>query len=232
MSDELKCRRLLNDLESAGVNAVGLIPSNPEKQSISLLKTDNKIEVTEIENIQIESKEKWGDLPLEYKSSIWPLSEQIISAFYYKVADDLTAVFGISLKKQLTKGLKDKIRSSLKVSDGADIDYLIESFEKLKSDFDQIIKSERAAAITETAVTVNHEINNPLTAILGNTQLLLMSRDKLDEKIVNKLETIEQSAIRIRETTNKLMKIIDPVRTHYAAGLNMIDIDKSSSKED
>ena len=34
------------------------------------------------------------------------------------------------------------------------------------------IEKERMGAIVETAVTVNHEINNPLTAILGNVQLL------------------------------------------------------------
>jgi two-component system, NtrC family, sensor kinase len=112
-----------------------------------------------------------------------------------------------------------------------DAAYLSVSFEKLKTNFKQLVKSERAAAITETTVTINHEINNPLTAILGNTQLMLMSKDKLPPDVVTKLETIERSAIKIRETTAKLMSIIEPVTSSYASGLEMIDIEKSKKKK-
>jgi signal transduction histidine kinase len=80
-------------------------------------------------------------------------------------------------------------------------------------------------------VTINHEINNPLTAILGNAQLLLMAKDKLPPDIVSKLETIERSAVRIRETTSKLMSIIEPVTSSYVSGLEMIDIEKSKKKK-
>ena len=36
-----------------------------------------------------------------------------------------------------------------------------------------LVEQERLAAVGEVAVTVNHEINNPLTVIIGNAELLL-----------------------------------------------------------
>jgi two-component system NtrC family sensor kinase len=101
----------------------------------------------------------------------------------------------------------------------------------LKEDHKLIVKGERVAAILETAVAINHEINNPLTAVLGNTQLLLLQKDKLPDDVITKINTIEKSALRIRQVTQKLMTIVEPITTNYTANLDMLDIEKSSSKE-
>jgi len=61
---------------------------------------------------------------------------------------------------------------------------------------------------------------------------LLMNRDKFSDEVVAKLEAVEQSALKIKETTGKLMSIIEPVTTPYASGLHMIDIEKSGKKDD
>lgn len=50
---------------------------------------------------------------------------------------------------------------------------------------------------------VRHEINNALTAILGNTQILLL-RANLDEKSRARIEKIEEQAKRIRELAAEL----------------------------
>ena len=50
---------------------------------------------------------------------------------------------------------------------------------------------------------VRHEINNALTAILGNTQILLL-RGNLDEKSRVRIEKIEEQAKRIREIAAEL----------------------------
>ncbi|MCI0530717.1 MAG: hypothetical protein L0Y74_02035 [candidate division Zixibacteria bacterium] len=94
------------------------------------------------------------------------------------------------------------------------------------------VKSARLNAILETAAALNHEVNNPLTAVLGNAQLLLLLADKLSPEVVEKLKAIEESALRIREVTSRLMKIIEPVTVEYASGLKMIDIHKSKTKKD
>jgi signal transduction histidine kinase len=57
---------------------------------------------------------------------------------------------------------------------------------------------ELAAKITH----IRHEINNALTGILGQSQLLL--REELDEKSRNRVATIQQLANRIRELISGL----------------------------
>jgi len=82
--------------------------------------------------------------------------------------------------------------------------------------------------LTETAIAVNHEINNPLSPILGNLQLLLNQKDHFDEKTFHRLETIYRNAIRIQEITNKLRKIKRPVQKSYLGDTKMLDIQKSN----
>lgn len=82
----------------------------------------------------------------------------------------------------------------------------------------------RLEAIQETAVTVNHEVNSPLTAILGNVQLLLRDKDKLDAGLVTKLRTIEESAERIRDVTKRLLDVSEPRSIDYSDGIRMLDI--------
>ncbi len=94
----------------------------------------------------------------------------------------------------------------------------------------EVLDKERHGAIVETAVTVNHEINNPLTAILGNVQLLLMKRETLSEELQNKLTTIETAALQIQGVTQKLLKMTTPRTVEYADGTNMLDM--SSDEED
>jgi K+-sensing histidine kinase KdpD len=86
------------------------------------------------------------------------------------------------------------------------------------------LDQERLAAVVEMAVTVNHEINNPLTAILGNVQLLLLKRDDLDQELQNKLRTIEQSAMKIKDVTQRLMRLNSVRSTSYNGDTRMLDL--------
>jgi len=88
----------------------------------------------------------------------------------------------------------------------------------------EMLSKERAAAIVDVAVTVNHEINNPLTAILGNVQLLLLKHDGMDEDLKEKLKVVEDSALRIRDVTQKLLRLTSPRSVNYSGDTNMIDI--------
>jgi K+-sensing histidine kinase KdpD len=88
----------------------------------------------------------------------------------------------------------------------------------------EIVEKERLGAIIETAVTVNHEVNNPLTAILGNVQLLLLKRKDLDPELTTKLKTIETSALRIKDVTQRLMRVTSPRTVEYTEGARMIDL--------
>jgi len=51
---------------------------------------------------------------------------------------------------------------------------------------------------------LRHELNNPLTGILGNAEMLLHRRQWLPEDAVPRLETIADLAVRLRETIRRL----------------------------
>jgi len=97
---------------------------------------------------------------------------------------------------------------------------------------EDLIKSERLNAIVETAVTINHEINNPLAAVLGYAQLLLSRPENLDQDTIDKLRKIETGALRIKEVTNRLLKIVEPVVVKYAGDIRMVDLEQSKTEED
>ncbi|MFQ6032681.1 MAG: histidine kinase dimerization/phospho-acceptor domain-containing protein [Candidatus Zixiibacteriota bacterium] len=94
------------------------------------------------------------------------------------------------------------------------------------------IKSERLKAITETAVTINHEVNTPLSVVLGYAQLLLSRKEELAQDTIDKLKKIEQGALKIKEVTHKLTKMIEPVIVKYAGSVDMLDLEKSKTKEE
>jgi signal transduction histidine kinase len=62
---------------------------------------------------------------------------------------------------------------------------------------------------------LRHEVNNPLTGILGNTELLLAQRDRLPPAAVERLQTIAELAVRLSETVRRLSNAWD--ENHAAA---------------
>lgn len=93
---------------------------------------------------------------------------------------------------------------------------------------EEIIQAQRREAIIQTAIAVNHEINNPLGVILGNAELLLSQLKDADEGVVRKLRIIEEQCIKIKEITQKLVNLTDPVLTEYLKGREkMLDIHRS-----
>ena len=67
------------------------------------------------------------------------------------------------------------------------------------------------AEIADLVAHVRHEINNPLTGVIGQAQLLL--RDELSPTARRRVETIEQLAARIRDTVAQLRDIQRPPKS-------------------
>ncbi len=64
--------------------------------------------------------------------------------------------------------------------------------------------------VADLITRVRHEINNPLTGVLGQAQLLL--REELDERSRKRAETIEELAIRLRDIVAQLRQVQRPPR--------------------
>ncbi len=58
--------------------------------------------------------------------------------------------------------------------------------------------------IADRLARLRHDLSNPLSAILAETQLLLLNQDKYDEETVSTLKQIEVLARRMREILQSL----------------------------
>jgi two-component system NtrC family sensor kinase len=63
----------------------------------------------------------------------------------------------------------------------------------------------RLGEIAELVARVRHELNNPLTGVLGQSQLLL--REELNDKARKRAQTIEDLAIRMRDIVAQLREV-------------------------
>lgn len=96
----------------------------------------------------------------------------------------------------------------------------------------KVIDIERLKAVRQLAVSINHEINNPLSVITGNAEYLLYVYGELDPKIVDRLKIIEHEALRIAGINRRLLEIQDLVTDPYIQdddAVWMLDIRKSSA---
>lgn len=79
-----------------------------------------------------------------------------------------------------------------------------EAIENLKRLQSQFVQSEKLAALGQLAAGAAHEINNPLTAILGYTELL-MDDPKLGQRQRSLLEKLREQARRTTALVNNLL---------------------------
>lgn len=73
----------------------------------------------------------------------------------------------------------------------------------------QLVHSTKMVAVGELATNMAHEINNPLTSVLGYTSHLLKTLDIPDEAR-NKLRMMEQETIRVRKIIRNLLDFSRP----------------------
>jgi signal transduction histidine kinase len=79
--------------------------------------------------------------------------------------------------------------------------------QQLHDYYQRLIKAERLAAVGEVALTVRHEVDNALAAIVGEAGLLRASAERLTPEDRAGVETILEMANRIGEDLMKLSSI-------------------------
>ncbi len=94
---------------------------------------------------------------------------------------------------------------------------------------DEIMEKNKRAAITEAALGVGDQINNPLLAIRGNLEIVEMYalEQKLPEKIIDRIKTIKDNFERIRQITDKMSSLSKLEYTNITGKSVMADFIKS-----
>jgi signal transduction histidine kinase len=107
----------------------------------------------------------------------------------------------------------------------------LEELAEREKELGEKIEKEKLSMIKETAAGLNHEINNLLMSIVGNADLLLLTKDNLDSETIKRLRTIEETTMQIREIIQSMVRIIKPVTVDYPSGGRILDIKKSEKEE-
>lgn len=91
------------------------------------------------------------------------------------------------------------------------------------------IKREKLQGVIETAGAVCHELNQPLYAISGYSELLLMDIPP-EDPMHDTVRQIKSQVDRMGDITKKMMNITRYETMEYAGGTRIIDINKSSGE--
>ena len=81
----------------------------------------------------------------------------------------------------------------------------------------ELARSRWLAGIGETTIALEHEINNPLSALLGHAELLLMDNG-LSEDQQDQLRIIQEQAARIARVVRRLARLKNPQSVEYLTG--------------
>jgi len=105
---------------------------------------------------------------------------------------------------------------------------------RIKELQDRLVQAERVATVGRMAVTMAHEISNPLAGILGYVELLL-ARVKKDlpehGELLSSLQRVHEDALRIRDVLNRLRDLSHAEVYQYAPGLEGIYLEEDEHGE-
>ena len=87
----------------------------------------------------------------------------------------------------------------------------------------ELRKARYLAGVGEVSLALQHEINNPLAALLTNSSLVT-SGILSPEESVQSLKVIDEQARRIADVVRRLNALADPRSIEYARGQKMVDL--------
>ncbi len=92
----------------------------------------------------------------------------------------------------------------------------------------ELAKARWLSGIGEATLSLQHEINNPLSALLGNAELMLMELEEKGEKN-ELLDIIHEQALRIADVVRRLRRLKNPESVDYVGGSRMINFWKEQA---
>jgi PAS domain S-box-containing protein len=96
---------------------------------------------------------------------------------------------------------------------------------------DQLTKTEKARVAAELAGMAAHELNQPLTSVLGYAEMLKNRIADGDERLRRPADTIFRQAERMAEIVRKIGRITKYETTRYGLNTDMIDLNRATDAD-
>lgn len=93
---------------------------------------------------------------------------------------------------------------------------------------EELSKARWLAGIGDATLALQHEINNPLSALLGHAELLMMELEEQGQSN-ELLNVIHEQALRIAEVVRRLRRLKNPESVDYVGGSRMINLWKEQA---
>ena len=133
--------------------------------------------------------------------------------------DDLTSVLAAGADDYVTKpSSPENLRARLEIAGQR----IVQNAARRAAE-SELARSRWLAGIGETTIAIEHEINNPLSALLGHAELLLMEPGMTAEQL-DSLRIIQEQAGRIAEVVRRLARLKNPQSVEYLGGSRMLDL--------
>jgi len=100
--------------------------------------------------------------------------------------------------------------------------------EQLHGYYGRMLERERMAAIGQLALTIKHEVNNALTAIMSESQLLASDDENLNDDQRESIKAIHDASVRMANDVDKLTKLERAPVVSPVEGLQMLDLGEAS----
>lgn len=146
----------------------------------------------------------------------------------------LTAVGEVEDKiKGIDIGANDYVIKPFGLSELFEVVARVHRFLDTKDEYLRKVEEEKFMTLRGAANTVCHEINNPLTSIVGSARILATKLPKSGESpnLKDEADTILAAAQRIQNITHQLARAIRVVTMEPVPGIRMIDLKASAKKE-
>jgi DNA-binding response OmpR family regulator len=135
--------------------------------------------------------------------------------------------------KGIDIGANDYIVKPFGLSELFEVVARVNRFLDTKSGYLRRVEEEKFNTLRGAANTVCHEINNPLTTIVGSARILAkqLTEHEVSSQLKTETELILEAALRIQNITHQFARAIRVVTTEPVPGVRMIDLQASSKRE-
>lgn len=97
--------------------------------------------------------------------------------------------------------------------------------EQLHWFYERALEGERVAVVSQVAITIRHEVNNALAAIMAEAQLLQQAGGLTPDQASAVRHILDMSK-RVRDSMDRLSTLTRAPTTEYVPGVQMIDLAK------